>query len=221
MALFLTDNIKYKALTTFCAFMALSLFLFIYQAGECGANDAVYSALPEDIEVLSYKLGDIDGDSRDELGVLYRSGDRINLALFSAPSENWTLLFELGKYDSFFQGEPIYSFEMADTDGDNTSEVLTYYLVQGGDALATRILKYREGEKRASLYRTLEDTTSPPGYPLLGITKGLPSVTFMHMGDPGTESSGSPGYQRTWCWDGTSFEKCLEVPWGVGVLGKE
>ena len=99
--------------------------------------------------------------------------------------------------------------ELADTNGDGIDEILAYSMTPGKTAMVTRILSVVENGDGSSVLKTLlEDRTSPPGYPLLGSEEQKPSVTFLQMA-----SKDKDGLRRVYCWDGSRFEKCVEVVW--------
>ncbi len=193
---------------------AVSLLLFIFTTlialpGSALADPDVYAALPPDISVLQYDLGDINGDHRKELAVLYTSDGSTRLALFRAESGHWSKWTDGNSSLEREDGATARSILLTDTNGDGTDEILAYYLTSGDTAMVTRVLSLDvKGEGPPALRNILEDRTVPPGYPLLGTEGQKPSVTFLQMNN----GSGN-GLRRAYCWDGNQFEKCVEVEW--------
>ena len=173
------------------------------------ANPDVYSVLPADTRVLQFTLADLDGDSRQELAVLYTAANETRLTLFREESGRWSRWWDDNGDIYLKDGTLPRSLEAVDTNGDQRAEVLVYYLTEKNTAMATRILTLSDQEPDKPVFKViLEDTTSPPGYPLLGTEDQGHSVTFMRMA-----TRKSSGYRRVYCWNGGAFEKCKEVQW--------
>ena len=173
------------------------------------ANPDVYRILPADTRVLQYTLADLDGDSRQELAVLYTTADDTRLTLFREESGRWSRWWDDNGAIYLKDGTLPRFLEAADTNGDQSAEVLVYYLTEKNTAMATRILTLSGLESDKPVFKViLEDTTSPPGYPLLGTEDQSHSVTFMRMA-----TRKSSGYRRVYCWNGGEFEKCKEIAW--------
>jgi hypothetical protein len=202
-------NLSYSHATAFTFFLA-GFFLLTAAADPAWADPDVYASLPDDTRVIQYDTGDLDGDSREELAVLFTSGENVRLALFRAHSGYWSPWWRDKDLISKKNGSTVHSVELADTNGDGIDEILVYYLTPGDRAMAARILAVENGQRdRPSAKILLEDMTSPPGYPLLGTENGSASVTFMKI----PLSSGDIGYRRVYCWEEDRFERCVEVPW--------
>ncbi|MDF1536373.1 MAG: hypothetical protein P1S46_07715 [bacterium] len=183
--------------------------LMLFAADPAIADPDVYAALPPGIRVLQYGLGDMDGDHRKELAVLYSSDDAVRLALFRADSGRWSKWSDGSTPLEREDRARACSMELSDTNGDGKDEILAYYLTPGEAAMVTRILAMERGPDGSPLLRRiLEDETIPPGYPILGNEGQDPSVTFLQMGD-----GNSDGLRRAYCWNGESFAKCVEVEW--------
>lgn len=196
--------------TPCCTFFLLSILVLAATSEQVWANPDVYASLPDDTRVIQYDTGDLDGDLREELAVLFTSREKVRLALFSAPSGYWSLWWENTDLIDRERGTTAHSVELADTNGDGRDEILIYYLTLDNKAMVARILAMETGEPdHPSARILLEEMTSPPGYPLLGTENGSPSVTFMNM----PLQKGDTGYRRVYCWDGDRFEQCVEVPW--------
>jgi len=175
------------------------------------ANPDVYGVLPADIRVLQFSLADFDGDTREELAVLYTTADETRLTLFREDSGHWSRWWDDNGAINGQDGSAPRSLETVDTNGDGKAEMLTYYLTEENTAMAARILALDDQDPANPAFSViLEDMTAPPGYPLLGTEGQSPSVTFMRMA-----SEEKNGYRRVYCWDGDAFEKCKEVVWKV------
>ncbi len=174
------------------------------------ANQDIYDALPEDVEVKRYIMSDLDGDSMDEIGILYQAKGRLALTIFQAQAGRWKKWW--GLEGSGPGGNlNLQSFDLVDVNGDGNVEILVNFITPDRSSMFSQILSFngaRGSEPDVSVL--LEDFTSPAGYPVLGDREGRPSVTFLDMG-----SKDRTGYRRVYCWDGAAFEKCLEVPWGL------
>jgi hypothetical protein len=191
-------------------FFFLLLPILTWMPASVTANQDVYASLPADTRVIQYDMGDIDGDSREELAVLYLSQSRIRLALFRVQAGRWS---RWGK-DIDPSGEKAgaipRSIEIYDSNGDGKDEVVIYSLAPDGSGMTTRIFSVRvEGSTVPVAFVLLEDVVSPPGYPLFGSEDGKPSVTFLIM----PSERGGDGHRRVYCWEGDRFEKCVEVKW--------
>lgn len=178
-------------------------------SGAARANPDVYAALPGDTRVLQYSVSDLDGDSSAELAVLYTSGGATMLTLFKARSGSWVRWWDdngaLADEDGTFPSR----LETADTNGNGVSEILTYTVTGDRSAMTARIWSFDETSGQEPDFKViLEDMTAPPGYPLLGSQDSKASVTFLKMPSPEED-----GYRRVYCWNGESFENCLEVEW--------
>jgi len=173
------------------------------------ANPDVYRVLPPDTRILQYSLADFDGDARGELAVLYKTADETRLTLFKDDSGHWKRWWDDNGILDREEGDPPRSLEAVDVNGDGKAEMLTYYLAEGNTALAARILALESDDPADPAFEVLlEDVTSPPGYPLLGMEGEEFSVTFLKMA-----SEEGDGYRRVYCWKGDAFEKCREVVW--------
>ncbi len=190
-------------------FAGVSTLLLFLTAAPAPADPDVYAALPPGIRVLQYDVGDVTGDHRKELAVLYTSDGSTSLALFRAQSGRWSKWADGDNSLKRDDGATARSMELTDTNGDGTDEILAYYLTSGDTAMVTRVLSIDANGGGPPAFRNiLEDKTVPPGYPLLGTEGSKPSVTFLQMG-----SRNSSGLRRVYCWDGKSFEQCVEVVW--------
>ena len=192
---------------------ACSFLLLLLVAGSASANPDVYAALPADITVLQYGLGDVDGDSQKELAVLYSTDNKARLALFKAQAGRWTKWSDGSKPLEREDGAGPRTMEITDANGDGADEIIAYYLadgISGGEpSMVTRVLSLHiNGTGQPELRNILEDRTVPPGYPLLGSEGQKPSVTFLQM-----SNGKSNGQRLVYCWNGNSFEKCVEVVW--------
>jgi hypothetical protein len=166
------------------------------------ANPDVYAALPTGIRVLQYGLGDVDGDSRKELAVLYTSEGSGQLALFKADAGRWVKWSDGSNSIKREDGAMARSMEITDTNGDGTDEILAYYLSDSNGAMVTRVLSMNtNGKGSPELRNILEDSTFPPGYPLLGSEGQKPSITFLQMGNGSAD-----GLRRVYCWNGEKRE---------------
>ena len=173
------------------------------------ANPDVYDVLPDDTRILQYSLADFDGDSREELAVLYTTADKTRLTLFRGDSGRWSRWWDDGGGISLQDGSAPRSLETVDTNGDGRAEMLAYYLTENNTAMAARILTLDDRDPANPVFNViLEDMVSPPGYPLVGMEGQAFSVTFLRMATP----KGS-GYRRVYCWNQKRFEKCVEVEW--------
>lgn len=197
-----------RSLHQFILSLAVCSLLVVVPA-PAPANPDVYAALPAGIRVLQYGLGDMDGDQRKELAVLYTKEGASRLALFRPEAGRWSKVTD-GTAALKMKEEATPRFmEIADTNGDGTDEILAYYLADGDGSMVTRVLSLdSEGTGTPELRAILEDRTVPPGYPLLGSEGEKPSVTFLQMGNGSTD-----GLRRVYCWEGKKFEKCLEIVW--------
>ena len=201
-------------------FMSLFVLLVWGDNRTAYANSDVYESLPEDVEVISYSLADVDGDSLDELGILYRSGGGLRLSLFHAFSGRWVRWWDFDDASGETGGSALHSFDFVDANGDGLHEVAVFLLSETGDLLVTRLLSFTGIPDKSPVPKLLlEDFIAPPGYPILGTDEGRPSVTFLNMGQGGDGLSGSTGYRRVYCWNRSQFEKCREVEWEIP--GKE
>jgi hypothetical protein len=173
------------------------------------ANPDVYNVLPADTRILQYSLADFDGDAREELAIFYTTADETRLTLFREDSGRWSRWWDDNGAINGQDGKAPRSLETVDTNGDGSAEILTYYLTEGNTAMASRILALDNRDLANPVFNViLEDMTAPPGYPLLGTEGQEFSVTFMRMA-----SEEGNGYRRVYCWNGESFEKCVEVEW--------
>ncbi len=174
------------------------------------ANQDIYDALPEDVEVKRYIMNDLDGDSTDEIGILYRTEGELALTIFHAQAGHWKRWWDLEGSGSGGNLN-LQSFDLVDVNGDGSVEILVNFITPDRNSMLSRVLSLkgaRGSEPDVSVL--LEDFTSPAGYPVLGDLEGRPSITFLDMG-----SRNRSGYRRVYCWDGSAFEKCLEVPFGL------
>ena len=173
------------------------------------ANPDVYSVLPADTRVLTFGLADFDGDTRQELAVLYTTSDETRLTLFKGQSGQWVRWWDDNGAINQKDGSAPRSLETADTNADGRAEILLYYLVERNNVMVARILTLDGRDRDRPEFKViLQDLTSPPGYPLLGVEGQAPSVTFMRMA-----TGKSSGYRRVYCWNGDVFEICKEVVW--------
>ena len=179
-------------------------------AGSAKANPDVYASLPVDTRVIQYGLGDLDGDSREELAVLFSSRGLTQLALFKARSGHWSRWGnDIGPVAGK-NGAAARSVELRDTNGDGKDEIIIYYLTAGDGAMEARIMAVRPGKSNSPQAAVLlEDKVFPPGYPLFGTEDGKPCVTFLKMP---SENRGD-GHRRVYCWEGDRFDKRVEIPW--------
>lgn len=195
--------------------MVLALILFSSGIGATHpefvlANPDVYSVLPADTRVLQYTLADFDGDAVEELAILYTTADETRLTLFRGDSGHWSRWWDANGAIDREDGSVIRSLETVDINGDGRAEILVYYLTEHNMALATRIFSLDDPtDPENPIFKViLEDATSPPGYPVLGMEGEYFSVTFMRMA-----SESDIGFRRVYCWNGEAFEKCKEVVW--------
>jgi hypothetical protein len=173
------------------------------------ANPDVYSALPADTRILQYSLADFDGDTREELAILYTTADETRLTLFREDSGRWSRWWDDNGTINGQGGKTPQSMETVDTNGDGKSEMVIYYLTEQNAAMTARILTLDDRYPANPVFNViLEDMTAPPGYPVLGMEGQAHSVTFMRM-----VSSEGNGYRRVYCWNGEVFEKCKEIVW--------
>ncbi len=197
-------------------FFFCAAVLIFFSADAALADDSVYSLLPPDIEVVQYRLGDIDGDGQEEMGLLFRWHEKMNLTVFRAVNGRWARWWDLGEPSSPGKGRSLHSFDMVDTNGDGSSEISLYLLSPGGGSMITRILEFTGAGNNGPHFETiLKDVTMPPGYPIYGTENGSSSVTFLNMGGESIDGTKRPGYRRVYCWSSKRFEKCLEVKWEV------
>ena len=179
-------------------------------AGYLQADPDVYSVLPPDTRIVQYAVGDVDGDEREELAVLYTSGPTADIALFKAVSGRWSLWWEAEALMPGMANATPSLVELVDVNRDGASEILLYYLAGGKSVMTARIISLDAADPANPAAKILlEDTTAPPGYPLFGSMNSLPSVTFLKM----PLRKGDTGHRRVYCWDGERFFKCVEVPW--------
>ena len=173
------------------------------------ANPDVYSILPADTQVLQFSIADFNGDGREELAVLYTTENETHLTLFRGDSGHWVRWWNDNGAIYLKDGSAPRSLETVDTNGDGKAEVLAYYLTEKNTAMMARILALNDSDPDRPVFRViLEDTTSPPGYPLLGTEEQAFSVTFMRMA-----TRRQDGYRRVYCWSNEMFKKCKEVVW--------
>jgi hypothetical protein len=187
----------------------LFLLIFCLAAGQplaASANDDVYSALPDDIEVIQFMTGDIDGDSVNELGIMYTWRRSPRLSIFRGDSGRWQRWFEVDGTFIHRDGLDVRSFELADATGDGVAELLLYHVDRRRGGMLTTVLTWTASEPDPGFNPVLEDRTVPAGYPLLGREEDRPAITFLNMGN-------GDGYRRVYCWNGDKFEKCKEVVW--------
>ena len=192
----------------------IPLFFFlsvtVITAIEVNAHPDVYKALPPDITVVQYGLGDLAGDSVKELAVLFTAGDETRLAVFTAQKGRWALLIEGPAPRLGFEAGTPRCLEMVDANLDGRDEILTHSLSLRDNSMITRIVKLEKPDgSPPSLRVLLEDMISPPGYPLFGTEEGMASVTFLKM----PQEDGGAGYRRVYCWKGDRFERCIEETW--------
>ncbi len=188
----------------------LVFFITIFSINNAFANQDIYDALPEDVEVKRYIMNDLDGDSTDEIGILYRTEGGLALTIFQAQAGRWKRWWDL---EGSGPGEnlDLQSFDLVDVNGDGSGEILINFITPDRSSMFSRILSLKGARgSDPEVFVLLEDFTSPAGYPVLGDQEGRPSVTFLDMG-----SKGRSGYRRVYCWDGSAFEKCMEVPFGL------
>jgi len=191
-------------------FFLLTFPVLDWMTGSAMANPDVYASLPSDTRVIQYGLGDLDGDSREELAVLYSSRGLTRLALFESRSGRWSRWGKDIGPAAEKNGAAARSVELLDINGDGKEEIIIYYLTAGSRAMEARILAFRTGKSNGPrAVVLLEDQVSPPGYPLFGTEDGKPCVTFLKM----SSELGESGHRRVYCWEGDRFEKCVEVPW--------
>lgn len=184
--------------------------LFLFASSHAAhANPDIYSALPEDIQVIKYVLGDADGDGTDEIGILYRTGNRVNLTFFHTADGKWKRWWDYST-GSDSSNLRLHSFDIRDVTGNGRNEVIVNLISPGSDLMASKVLVYDRVADSPSFSVLLEDSTRPAGYPLFGDLNGKSSVTFLDLGDENRS-----GHRRVYCWQGRAFEKCLEVPWGL------
>lgn len=192
-------------------------------AGEGGpayGHSDVYASLPEDVEVISYATGDVDGDSLEELALLYLTGGLLRLTLFHASSGRWVRWWDHWQDTADDGGASLHSFAMLDANGDGFPDLAVYLRPASDEILITRLLTFTGAAvDKAGPSVLLEDFTSPPGYPIFGSDQGRPSVTFLNMGGERERPSGGAGYRRVYCWDRSEFERCLEVEWAIPGRG--
>lgn len=189
-------------------FLLIAVLLFILPAAS-SANPDVYSVLPSDTRILQYSLADFDGDTREELAVLYTTADETRLTLFREKAGHWSRWWDDNGVMNRQDGNAPRSLETVDINGDGKAEMLAYYLAEKNTAMATRILALDDQDPASPIFNViLEDITAPPGYPLLGAEGKAFSVTFMRMA-----SEKGNGYRRVYCWNGEKFEMCKEVEW--------
>jgi hypothetical protein len=192
------------------------LVLIIAFPGRIPANSDVYALLPPDVEVTSYAVGDVDGDSLEELALLYRASGKQHLSLFHARSGRWVRWWNLPDTLSISGGLVLYSFGLVDATGDGTLEISVYFTSPKGATMVTKVLGFSgSGSKEPHFRVLLEDFTLPAGYPVYGKQDDRPSVTFLNMGGRDAKGKSQPGYSRVYCWDADRFEKCGEVVWQV------
>jgi hypothetical protein len=173
------------------------------------SNPDVYGVLPADTRVLQFAMADLDGDAREELAVLYTTGDETRLTLFREETGRWSRWWDDNGTIAMKDGSTPKSLEITDINGDQKAEMLAYYLTERNTAMTARVMALSGQDEDRPFFRViLEDTTSPAGYPLLGMEKQEPSVTFMRM-----PTRKSDGYRRVYCWTGEVFEVCKEVVW--------
>lgn len=177
--------------------------------GKILANSDVYDVLPPDTRILQYSLADFDGDNVEELATLYTSDGKTHITLFKGKSGHWFRWWDGDMALELSDGSMPLRLETVDTNGDGRAEILAYYLTGNKGSMTARILTLQDPGSTNPVFEViLEDSTSPPGYPLLGTEGSSSSVTFLRMA---TEKEN--GYRRVYCWNGTAFEKCKEVPW--------
>jgi hypothetical protein len=189
-------------------FLLIAVLLLILPALSA-ANPDVYKVLPGDTRILQYNLADFDGDAREELAVLYTTAKETRLTLFRGDSGRWTRWWDDRGGISLPDGGAPRSLETVDTNGDGRAEMLVYYLTEKSTTMAARILTLDNRDPANPVFNViLEDVTSPPGYPLVGMEGQSFSVTFMKMA-----TRKNNGYRRVYCWNQKRFEKCVEVVW--------
>ncbi|UCG39285.1 MAG: hypothetical protein JSV00_03365, partial [bacterium] len=98
--------------------LALAVLAGLTSVRPSEAHPDVYAVLPGDTQVLSYHVGDVDGDARDELAVLYRSAQRTALALFRGEAGHWRLWWEDGGDLQREDGLQVDSVDFVDTNRD-------------------------------------------------------------------------------------------------------
>jgi len=189
-------------------FLLLTVLSCILPAAS-SANPDVYDVLPGDTRILQYNLADFDGDAREELAVLYTTSNETRLTLFRGDSGRWSRWWDDHGGISHQDGSAPRSLETRDTNGDGRAEILAYYLTEKNTVMAVRILTLDDRNPSNPVFNViLEDTISPPGYPLVGMEGQAFSVTFFKMA-----TSESNGYRRVYCWNKKRFERCVEVVW--------
>jgi len=194
----------------------LIVALIIALPAPSAANNEVYALLPADVEVAHYAVGDVDGDSLDELAVLYRTGGRQALTLFHAREGRWIRWWDLSDTASGRGGLTLHSFDVLDSTGDGIPELSVHFTSPGGATMVIRVLGfYRSDSGEPSFRVLLEDFTLPAGYPVYGSEDSRPSVTFLNMGGRDAQGNSLHGYSRVYCWTGTGFEKCGETIWEI------
>lgn len=202
-----------SCLRTFCAVLVL---IIIALPGRAAANSDVYALLPSDVEVTSYAVGDVDGDSLEELALLYRAGGKQRLSLFHARAGRWVRWWDLPDALSAGGGLTLHSFGLVDATGEGVPEISVHFTSPGGATMVTRVLGFIGSGSGEPRFRVLlEDFTLPAGYPVYGKQDDRPSVTFLNMGGRDAEGKPRPGYRRVYCWNAGRFEKCGEVVWEV------
>jgi len=174
------------------------------------ANQDIYDALPEDVKVKRYIMNDLDGDSMDEIGILYQTEGGLAITIFQAQAGRWKKWWDLegsGPGGNLI----LQSFDLVDVNGDGKGEILVNFITPDRSSMFSQILSLKGARGTEPDFSVLlEDFTNPAGYPVLGDQEGRPSVTFLNMG-----SKDRTGYRRVYCWDGSAFEKCVEVPFGL------
>jgi len=195
---------------------SIVLVFTIICPGGSAANSEVYALLPADVEVGSYAVGDVDGDSLEELALLYRTEGKQRLSLFHAREGRWIRWWDLPHTVSAQGGLTLHSFGVLDSTGDGIPEISVHLISPGGATMVTRVLGFDQLDSEEPRFRVLlEDFTLPAGYPVYGKQDDRPSVTFLNMGGRDAKGKPRPGYSRVYCWTGTDFEKCGETVWEV------
>lgn len=180
------------------------------------AHSDVYTSLPADTVVTSYLTGDVDGDSVEELVVLYRTDGEVRLTLFHAADGRWVRWWDFGRDAAGGKDAALHSFDLVDANRDGSFEVAAYLKPSLKNILITKVLSFAGGESGSpNPTLLLEDFISPPGYPIFGTDNGRASVTFLNMGQGDTMEPDGTGYRRVYCWDSSRFEKCVEVEWEI------
>lgn len=186
-----------------------TVVLFVVLPTASSADPDVYAVLPPDTRILQYSLADFDGDTAEELAILYTTAEETRLTLFRGDSGHWSRWWDDNGAIDRQDGIPPRSLETADTNGDGKAEMLLYYLGEENKAMTARILTMDNQIPTGPAFNViLEDMTAPPGYPILGTEGEAMSVTFMRMA-----TGEDDGYRRVYCWSGEAFEKCKEVVW--------